>query len=240
MIELLDSVKDEFVAHATRDFPREACGLVAIVKGKQQYYECKNIAENDNDFILDPRDYIRVSDFVSSYAGDLVAVIHSHPNTDPRPSMADLVGCEQSGLAWHIYSCKNQEWKSFQPSGYKAPLIGRPYKQGVFDCYSAARDWYAQNGIFIPDFERHKDWVLRGDNLFMKHFKEAGFEQVPEEDLKVGDTILFNIQNEVTNHCAIYIGNDMIFHQTVNRLSSREIYGGWLKKNTRMVIRYKR
>lgn len=241
MIELSEEIKMEFRYHALRETPREACGLVAIVKGKQQYYECKNIAEGKNDFILDPRDYIRTEDFVTSHAGDITHVLHSHPATDARPSMADKVGCEQSGLSWAIHSLQNGDWFSFNPTGYKAPLIGRRFHHGVFDCYSALRDWYKEKlKIEIIDFERNPKWWENGENLFLENFRAAGFVPVVYGDIQYGDVLLINFNSPVVNHCAIYIGNDQVFHQTMNRLSSREIYGGWLKKNTRMVIRYQK
>lgn len=241
MIELTDEIKCQFISHAQRCHPREACGVVAIVKGKQQYYECENLAENDGDFILDPRDYIRIDDFVSSHSGDIVAIIHSHPATRARPSMADKVGCELSGLQWFIYSTKHVEWFTFSPENYKAPLIGRPFKHGVFDCYSALRDWYSEKlGIKLKDFYREPKWWEKGGDLFLDNFKDAGFYQVLDGSLETGDVLLINVGSKVVNHCAVYIGNDQIFHQTMNRLSSREVYGGMMKKNTRMVLRYKK
>lgn len=241
MIQLTEDVKDKFKEHALRDFPREACGLVSIVHGKQKYHECKNISESDSDFILDPRDYIRIDDFVSSHSGDIVAVIHSHPSTSARPSMADKVGCEQSGHAWIIYSVKFNDWNTFIPQGYKAPLIGRHFKHGIFDCYSAMRDWYFEKlSIRLPDFDRQDRWWDKGENLLVDNFPIAGFSKVDDGTIELGDVLLINIASHVVNHCAVYIGNDQVFHQTMNRLSSREIYGGLLKKNTRMVLRYKR
>lgn len=240
MIEISKEVKEIFKTHALKDAPREACGLVAIIKGKQHYYECKNLSASDGDFILCPEDYRKVEDFVSSNSGDIFAVLHSHPTTKAKPSMADLAGCELSGLEWSIYSPVIDEWFSFVPTGYKAPLIGRVFKHGVFDCYSALRDWYQLNfGIVLKDFDRKQYWWENGDNLFMDNFREAGFEEVKDMSLEVGDVLLINFSSFVVNHCAVYIGNDKVFHQTMNRLSSREIYGGWLKKNTRTKLRYR-
>lgn len=239
-LELSEQVKKEFLEQVEKELPRESCGLVAVIKGRQQYFSCKNIAENNCDFILDPKDYIGVEDFVSEMCGDIVAVVHSHPTTRAKPTMADLVGCENSGLPWAIYSPKNQEWNFFSPTGYKAPLIGRSFKHGVFDCYSAVRDWYSQKlKIDLPDFLRNPKWWEKGENILMENFAIAGFEQVVDGSLNPGDCILFTLRSPVVNHCAVYIGDDQVFHQTLNRLSSREIYGGWLKKNTRMVVRYK-
>lgn len=239
MIVLSENIKEEFKQHALEENPREACGLVGVISGKQHYFKCKNIALEKSDFVIDPKCLVRVEDFLASYAGEIVAVLHSHPSCDAKPSTLDIVSCEQSGLPWGILSLQNFSWEFFEPTGYVAPLIGRPYKHGVFDCYAALKDWYEHKlNILLPDFYRRENWTEAGDNLFMENYKCAGFKEVTDGSLEVGDAILFTIGSNVVNHCAVYIGNDQVFHQPRNRLSSREIYGGWLKKNTRMILRY--
>lgn len=241
MMEITPEIRLEFMQDAWKAKPREACGLLSIINGKQRYHPIKNIAENQADFLMDSQEYMAVEDFVESQAGDIVAIIHSHPASSELPSSMDKVGCEITGIPWAIYSTKTNEWHVFSPSGYKAPLIGREFKHGIFDCYSAMRDWYAETlSISLPDFQRAEKWWEKGQNLLMENFQSAGFEQVMDGSLHLGDVILCNIASPVVNHCAVYIGKDQVFHQTMNRLSSREIYGGLLKKNTRMVLRYKR
>ena len=44
--------------HAKDMFPSEVCGLVVIIKGREKYIKCKNIAVNPLDhFIINPIDY---------------------------------------------------------------------------------------------------------------------------------------------------------------------------------------
>jgi proteasome lid subunit RPN8/RPN11 len=241
MIELIEEIKNEFISHAKESLPREACGIVAVIKGKQKYFKCTNISKAIEDFILDPKDYIAVEDFVDQHGGDIVAIVHSHPSTNETPTPTDKVGCESSNLPWFIYSLKTKNWHGFEPTGYKAPLIGRKFKHGVFDCYAAMKDWYKEKlGINLIDFEREELWWEKGQNLFIDNFEKAGFYRVIDGSLEIGDIILMNLKGPIVSHCAVYIGNDQVFHQTMNRLSSREIYGGLLKKNTRMILRYKK
>ena len=45
--------KDIALQHAKKDAPHEACGLVAVYKGKEKYLACKNLAEElGEQFIL--------------------------------------------------------------------------------------------------------------------------------------------------------------------------------------------
>jgi proteasome lid subunit RPN8/RPN11 len=221
------------IEHAKKEFPRECCGLLLNISGYEVYFPCKNIAKNQIDFILDPADYARAED-----AGEVIAVVHSHCNISPKPSQADLVSCERSKLPWHIVSIPNETWHSFHPNGYKAPLIGREFSHGVNDCYSLIRDFYKENlGIELPDFDRSEKWWDSGEDLYFENFKKAGFEITDE--LKTNDVILIQLKSPVINHGAVYLGNDVIIHHVMNRLSYRETYSGFWKKCTRFILRYK-
>ncbi len=234
---IMDSFwKTHATAHAQEEFPREACGLVIEVNGAHQYFRCRNLARNQVDFIMDPQDYQKAED-----SGQVVAIFHSHPNARPEPSQADRVGCEASGLPWHIISLPSQLWALLQPEGYRAPLIGREYACGILDCYSLVRDWYREKrGVELLDFERTEDSFRNGDSLYMDNFRKTGFEPIPQgAPLEAGDVILMQIRAPVPNHGAIYLGNDVMLHHLMNRLSSREIFGGWYRKVTRAIIRFK-
>lgn len=231
---MIESLKPAIMDHAAKEFPREACGLLLFARGALEYRPCRNIAEKQSDFILDPLDYAAAED-----EGDILGVVHSHPNASPRPSQADLVSCEASGMPWWIFSIPGGSWEEIRPRGYKAPLLGRVYSSGVLDCYSLIQDWYRQErGVSLPHIERRENWWKKGDNLYMDHFGAAGFVQVDPKTLDKGDLILMQIQSKVVNHAAIYLGRDVMLHHPMGRLSCREIYGGFWKKVTRLVIRY--
>jgi proteasome lid subunit RPN8/RPN11 len=224
--------RDDAIAHAHASLPREACGLVIVRKGREVYWPCKNLAVGDDQFMIDPNDYE-----AADAEGEIVAVVHSHPYIPATPSQADLVSCEHSGLEWHIVSVPNNVWHSFKPSGYIAPLVGRVFSHGVLDCYSIIRDWYKEaRNIELLDFERHDGWWNNGGNLYLDNFEKAGF--VKCDELHEGAVLLMQIGSNVPNHAAIYLGDDLILHHIQQRLSSRDVYGGFWRKNTRMILRY--
>lgn len=231
---LTEQVQADFTGHAEREFPREACGLVVIQKGRQVYKPCRNLAVGTDQFVIDPEDYAN-----ADQSGEIVAVVHSHPNMSPEPSQADLVSCEASGLPWFILSHPVGTWSETFPKGYKAPLVGRQWSHGVLDCYSIIRDWYAiERGILLPDFQRHDEWWLKGENLYEENFDKAGFYEISSDDLRTGDVILMQVGSPVSNHGAIYLGDGLILHHVQNRLSTRDVYGGYWLKNTTKYLRY--
>ncbi len=226
--------KDAAAEHARQQFPREACGLVVVVKGRARYWPCGNIAEAADHFVLAPADFAAAED-----AGEVVGVFHSHPNEGANPSEADLVGCEASGVEWHILALPSGAWRSFAPSGYAAPLVGRQFHHGVLDCYTLIRDWYAQErGVELPDFLRTDAWWERGQNLYLEGFPRAGFRSVPLESMSHGDVLLMQIQSPVPNHAAIYLGDGMILHHLYGRLSSRDVFGGYFQHVTTHCLRH--
>jgi proteasome lid subunit RPN8/RPN11 len=233
-VKLTDSVKRQIIAHAEQENPRESCGLVCIINGKQKYFPCRNLGVGTDNFVLDPEDYDK-----ADTAGEIVAVIHSHPNMSAKPSQADLVACEASGLPWFIVGYPSLVWEYLEPKGYIAPLVGREWTHGILDCYSIIRDWYKQErNIELPEFDRHDEWWKAGQNLYLDNILKVGFNPIEQKDLQEGDVILMTIGSSVPNHGALYLGNGVILHHIQNRLSTREVFGGYWLKNTTGYYRY--
>lgn len=236
---MIDDLKEVILEHVKAEYPREACGLAIIFKGKLKYIPCKNNAIGTEHFILDAEDYAKAEDM-----GEVVALIHSHPNASANASEADFVSCEATKLPWYIVGWPSGVWVNFEPSGYVAPLVGRNFHHGVLDCYTLIQDYYLRElGNQLPNFVRHDNWWVAKDgkppeNLYVENFAKAGFEVVsgpPEKH----DVLLMMVGADVPNHAAIYLGDEVILHHLHGRLSSRDQYAGYYDKHTTHILRYR-
>lgn len=229
-----DSTIAEIKAHAEREFPRESCGFIAVFRGKDVYMPCRNIASGVGHFAISGEDYAKAEEF-----GEIIGVVHSHPNVTAKPSQADRVACEQSGLPWHIVPVAIPDGApegtapvagdifSFQPEGYEAPYVGRTFSHGILDCYGLIRDWYARElKIDLPNFDRPDGWWNQGFDLYRKNLAETGFLPVSGAPRK-GDMCLMQMRAPVPNHAGVYLGDGLILQHCYNRLSSRDRYGGY-------------
>jgi len=212
--------KEKAVQHAKECLPKESCGLLAIVKGKEVYFPCKNLANDQiTYFIIDPDDWANAED-----SGELVGLIHSHPKGPIFPSEADKLACEYLGLQWHIYSPEIDDWHSFKPSGYKSSkVIGKTWIWGAADCWTIVVDYFNEKGLKVGDMIRPKDPVeMLTNRKFEKEIPLCNFKEV-NDDIKEDDLLLMSMAKNTGCHVGIYVGDQMVLHHQVGRLSSRDL-----------------
>jgi proteasome lid subunit RPN8/RPN11 len=234
--------KDDALIHAKEQDPKESCGLLLNIRGKEKYFPCQNLAITSHQcFIMNPEDYV-----VADSIGEIIGIIHSHPTTPPVASEADKISCEESNLPWYIVNPKIETWGYYEPCGYKAPLLGRPWVWGVTDCLSLVEDWYLQEKqisfkkatrpltpeIFAENPQSKED----GD--FDNYLTTAGFRLLaPNEKLQNGDVLAMSILGKGLNHVGIFLDGDVL-HHLGDRLSCKEPYNPWLLKCTGGRYRY--
>ena len=230
--------KKTFVEYAKEKTPNEACGLLAIIKGKEIFWPCKNLAEGKHEFfILDPDDWADCED-----TGEVIGVIHSHPVGAATPSDTDRAACEHLGFPYYIYSIQHDHWEQFEPSGWKAPsLIGRRFIWGKYDCWSIIHDWYKETkNIDLKIWERPKklkDFI--NNPLFEEGLPITGFKKQPTNNgVRVGDVLLFQSVTGNLDHVAVYIGDNMILNHNIKALSCREPFDLRYQQALKGVYRY--
>lgn len=234
-MKLTKEIKEKALAHAKEEYPKEAVGLVHVIKGKNRYFKCQNLAETpDEHFILNPKDYLE-----AEKKGEIIAVVHSHPKTNPAPSPADKVACEASGLPWFIVNPNTETWGEYKPEGWELAYVGREFSHGIVDCYSLVRDFYKREfKLQLNDYNRRDQWWEKGENMYLDNFAKEGFNETTLEQIAYGDLFLMQLESPVPNHAGIYLGDGVVLHHVQGRLSSRDVYGGYYQKVTAKVLKH--
>lgn len=232
------SVIEDFRAHAVAEFPKEACGLVVdFGETGCKYVPCENIAESPNiDFEIDPTIYVtHMQD-----GREVKAVMHSHVLGPAHPSFLDKKNQIATALPWGIGVVKNakepfcEEPFFFGDECPTLPLIGRPFRYAVHDCFELVRDYYREKGIVnIPAFASEWEWWLNGENHYLEMFPKSGFVEIDPKDAKEHDAILIRFRpSPVPQHAAIYLGDETILHHKQDALSNREAVHRWMPMAT--------
>ncbi len=110
------ALRRALVEHAQSEAPNEACGLIAFRDGvAERYLPGRNALESPYRFQLEPGD---PGDFFLEDDGYELAVFHSHPETEARPSRTDIANIGLwEGRPYLILSLARQELRAWRIGG---------------------------------------------------------------------------------------------------------------------------
>lgn len=217
MIEIPDEIQDLIFWFADGYAPQEICGAIADIHDKgRRFFAIDNIAENPEEtFEMNPKGWQALA-----ADGEIVAVVHSHPNGEPFLSGADRQMQIQTGLPWVL--AVGGRLKQFRCCPH---LRGRVFEYGKADCGALIRDAFMLMGIDLPDHKRGDIDDDAEHEYLRKHFERVGFVRV-SDGLRGGDVILTSYGGHA-NHAALYLGDGQILHHAYNQLSRREPFNQW-------------
>jgi [CysO sulfur-carrier protein]-S-L-cysteine hydrolase len=110
-MQLPQAMYDEMVAHARAEAPNECCGMVGGRDGSAStFYPARNRFSSPMRFEIDSRDQIRINNEIDDAGEELLAIYHSHPKTEARPSQTDVnLAAWWPGVTWVIASLADTE-----------------------------------------------------------------------------------------------------------------------------------
>jgi proteasome lid subunit RPN8/RPN11 len=92
---------ETIVAHARDAAPAECCGILV---GRQdeivEAVRCRNLADNPNRFLIDPKDHFDAGRRARASGLDILGFYHSHPRSTPDPSPTDVA---EASYPDHLY-----------------------------------------------------------------------------------------------------------------------------------------
>jgi proteasome lid subunit RPN8/RPN11 len=90
MLRIDDVLFKEMAEHGLREFPNEACGLLAGRDGEPvRFFAMRNLDASPVSYRLDPREQLRVFDEMDDEGLDLLGIFHTHTHSEAYPSETD-------------------------------------------------------------------------------------------------------------------------------------------------------
>jgi len=90
MVELDTLFAKEIVEHGLREFPNEACGLIAGTDGSAvKVFAMRNVDASPMSYRLDPKEQLEVFDRMNAEGLELFGIYHTHTHTEAYPSETD-------------------------------------------------------------------------------------------------------------------------------------------------------
>ncbi|MFI7115242.1 Mov34/MPN/PAD-1 family protein [Amycolatopsis sp. NPDC049868] len=108
---------DEIVAHARRDHPDEACGVIAGPEGSdspERYIPMLNAARSPTFYEFDSGDLLKLYREMDANDEVPVVIYHSHTATDAYPSRTDVSYASEPDAHYVLVSTKDPDSHQFR------------------------------------------------------------------------------------------------------------------------------
>lgn len=108
---------DAIVAHARRDHPDEACGVVAGPAGSdrpERFVPMLNAARSPTFYEFDSADLLRLYREMDGNDEEPVVIYHSHTATEAYPSRTDISYASEPGAHYVLVSTREREAVEFR------------------------------------------------------------------------------------------------------------------------------
>jgi [CysO sulfur-carrier protein]-S-L-cysteine hydrolase len=111
------ATRDAIVAHARRDHPDEACGIVAGPEGSDRparFVPMLNAARSPTFYEFDSGDLFQLYKELDANDEEPVVVYHSHTATEAYPSRTDITYASEPNAHYVLVSTREEESTEFR------------------------------------------------------------------------------------------------------------------------------
>jgi proteasome lid subunit RPN8/RPN11 len=108
---------DEIVAHARRDHPDEACGVIAGPEGSdspERFIPMLNAARSPTFYEFDSADLLALYREMDDRDEEPVVIYHSHTATEAYPSQTDIALAQEPGAHYVLVSTREPDSVEFR------------------------------------------------------------------------------------------------------------------------------
>ncbi len=109
---------DILIKHANESSPHESC---ALLFGKieddcfdvKEIFLTRNIDDSPINFAISNEELLKGYQEAEKRKMDVIAIFHSHPDSDAHPSITDKKYMQTNPVPWLIFSNKSEELKAY-------------------------------------------------------------------------------------------------------------------------------
>lgn len=117
MLSIDQAIYDAIVAHARRDHPDEACGVVAGPAGSdrpERFVPMVNAARSPTFYEFDSQDLLKLYREMDDRDEEPVIIYHSHTSTQAYPSRTDISYASEPGAHYVLVSTREPDTVEFR------------------------------------------------------------------------------------------------------------------------------
>ena len=117
MLTITRDLRDQIVAHARKDHPDEACGVLAGPAGTDRptrFIPMTNAARSPTFYEFDSTEQFRVWQEMDDQDEEPVVIYHSHTATEAYPSRTDIGLAAEPGAHYVLVSTRDENETEFR------------------------------------------------------------------------------------------------------------------------------
>src|SRR3954463_4647425 len=117
MLRIERGIHDAIVAHARRDHPDEACGVVAGPEGSdrpERFVPMLNAARSPTFYEFDSADLLALYKEMAANDEEPIVVYHSHTATEAYPSRTDIAYASEPNAHYVLVSTREPDVTEFR------------------------------------------------------------------------------------------------------------------------------
>ena len=117
MLTISRELHDKIIAHARKDHPDEACGVIAGAVGSDRparFIPMENAARSPTFYEFDSMDLLRVWREMDDRDEEAVVIYHSHTATEAYPSRTDISYASEPQAHYVLVSTRDPEIAEFR------------------------------------------------------------------------------------------------------------------------------
>jgi proteasome lid subunit RPN8/RPN11 len=117
VLSIDQTIRDAIVAHARRDHPDEACGVVAGAAGSDRpsrHIPMLNAARSPTFYEFDSTDLLKLYQEMDGNDEEPVVIYHSHTATEAYPSRTDISYASEPNAHYVLVSTRDPETTDFR------------------------------------------------------------------------------------------------------------------------------